>query len=385
MYKAQLSIPEIRIKSAKEVSCSLYAEDKLLSMTIPSPTPLEFNLTTPNTTLVFMLKTPSEITRCTVDLTSELSEETHFDKWFRVEEEKAGSPEKFASFGEFYTEPNAQTPTKPKRAMGTIRVVFTLHERTVPPTKLKKLPAASSSCQRCPALENLVRAQQSDLYTAEGRLRLESNLADLLAGSPFQSNYEYIDVSKLDSKTFIVSFPNVNEITQKDIDHLKLCLISCNEKMKSFEVMQREIDKLRIELQNSYTRRDEMSEQIKTAFATHQDESANHSKQMDKIIAERNKAVENLQKLHTQCKHAESRAETLDFEVAELKRAITANQATRVNVKDMQTECEALKLAYIELEEQRDAIREIHTKSLGEFDNRCKQLQRAVETGNKEK
>lgn len=294
MYKAQLSIPEIRIKSAKEVSCSLYAEDKLLSMTIPSPTPLEFNLSTPNTQLVFMLKTPSEITRCNVDLTAELSEETHFDKWFRVEEEKTQSPQKFASFGEFYTDPSENTPVKPKRAMGTIRVVFTLHERATPKVDLKKLPSASSSCQRCPALENLVRAQQSDLYTAEGRLRLESNLADLLAGSPFQSNYEYIDVSKLDSKTFLVSFPNVNEITQKDIDHLKLCLISCNEKMKSFEVMQREIDKLRVELQNSYTRRDDLGDQLKQGIATNQDSAQTQSKQLDKIMAERNKAVESL-------------------------------------------------------------------------------------------
>ena len=332
-----------------------------------------------------MLKTPSEITRCTVDLTTELSETTQFDKWFRVEEEKAGSPQKFASFGEFYTDANELTPVKPTRAMGTIRVVFNLHERATPKVSMKKLPSGSTSCQRCPALENLVRAQQSDLYTAEGRLRLESNLADLLAGSPFQSNYEYIDVSKLDSKTFLVSFPNVNEITQKDIDHLKLCLISCNEKMKSFEVMQREIDKLRVELQNSYTQRGDLNDQMKRGIATNQDESASQSKQMDKIIAERNKAVDSLQKLHTQLKHAESRAETLEFEVNELKRTLTSNQATRVNVKDMQTECESLKVAYIELEEQRDAIREIHTKSLSEFENRCKTLQRTVEMGNKEK
>lgn len=42
-------------------------------------------------------------------------------------------------------------------------------------------------------------------------------------------------------------------------------------------------------------------------------------------------------------------------------------------------------MAYIELEEQRDAIREIHTKSLGEFEIRCSTLQRQIELGNKEK
>jgi hypothetical protein len=45
-----------------------------------------------------------------------------------------------------------------------------------------------------------------------------------------------------------------------------------------------------------------------------------------------------------------------------------------VNVKDMGTELEALKEAYIELEEQRDAVRDIHTTAIKEFEGRVREL-----------
>ena len=50
---------------------------------------------------------------------------------------------------------------------------------------------------------------------------------------------------------FTVSIPNIREITENDISHLKIALINANEKIKSFDAMQKEIDKLRSELESS--------------------------------------------------------------------------------------------------------------------------------------
>jgi hypothetical protein len=72
MYKVELRVPEVRLKSAKEVSCSIYVEDKLLSLTIPSDVPLEFELQNPNTNLIIVVKSPTEIARCNIDLSAEL-------------------------------------------------------------------------------------------------------------------------------------------------------------------------------------------------------------------------------------------------------------------------------------------------------------------------
>jgi predicted nucleic acid-binding Zn-ribbon protein len=56
-----------------------------------------------------------------------------------------------------------------------------------------------------------------------------------------------------------------------------------------------------------------------------------------------------------------------------------------VNVKDMSTELESLKCAYIDLEEQRDAVREIHAKSVTEFDGRIRDISQQLQASNQDK
>jgi len=60
-----------------------------------------------------------------------------------------------------------------------------------------------------------------------------------------------MDITKCDNRNYTVSIPNIKDITENDISHLKIALINANEKIKSFDIMQKEIDKLRQELESS--------------------------------------------------------------------------------------------------------------------------------------
>ena len=64
-----------------------------------------------------------------------------------------------------------------------------------------------------------------------------SGLVKILEGLPFQPDmYEELSLATIGQEPFNLSLPANKELSSQDVEHIKITLVSLNEKLKAFSI-----------------------------------------------------------------------------------------------------------------------------------------------------
>ena len=284
--------------------------------------------------------------------------EGDFDMWFKVN--AVGSPSK-------------QQPRL--RLAVSLKEVAARRQRTSP-RKRPDLPEGLPACPRCEFLERLTASQQNELQSLAESVAVYKQVAAALEQSE-QGELPATDVEALALELPKVFRNQAGGLSAPDADHVRMVLLGLNEKLKVLQVMQREIQNLRAQLETSQELRRTLEASVLETTEELQTQSAKQSDELSRLAAERQSAVEALRKQLLQFREKCSSEEQLQAQLALTQGQLAKAQAEQGNFIQMKAHLEALKAELKEAELQRQTLRQHLTKSTQDFEQRAKEAQTA--------
>ena len=282
--------------------------------------------------------------------------EGDFDMWFKVNTE--GSPSK-------------QQPRL--RLAVSLKEVAAKRQRTSP-RKRPDLPEGLPSCPRCEFLERLTASQQNELQCLAESVAVYKQVAAALEESE-QGEVPAADVEALALELLKIFRNQSGGLAAQDADHVRMVLLGLNEKLKVLQVLQREVQSLRAQLEESQELRRTLEASITETTEELQSQSYKQSEEQSRLAAERQSAVEALRKQLLQFREKCTSEEQLQAQLALTQGQLAKAQAEQGNFIQMKAHLEALKAELKEAELQRQTLRQHLTRTTQDFEQRAKEAQ----------
>ena len=284
--------------------------------------------------------------------------EGDFDMWFKVNCQ--GSPSKQSSR---------------LRLAVSVREVAARRQRSSP-HKQVELPAGLPACPRCEFLERLTASQQNELQTLAESAAVYKQVAAALEKNE-QSDLPAVEIEALALELPRIFRSQTGGLATPEADHVRMVVLGLNEKLKAFQVLQREVQSLRAQLEASQEQRLTLEKSVRETTAQLEAQSSKQSQELAKLAAERQSAVEALRKQLLQFRDKCSSEEHLQAQLLQTQGQLAKVQAEQGNYIQMKAHLEALKAELKEAEQQRQTLRQHLTRITQDFDQRAREAQAA--------
>lgn len=402
VHQLDLTVHELYFPSLKDQSLSLSLHLSLRDSTFKAQVPFtQFPMDSP---VIFEEERflPSDAVRILIALeTEEMGRadfllrdlfqhtlEGTYEVWLKITEtrqapsqEKERSSEGVTLLKSLYSEGDQLAPRQARMRVSVgIREIakkaIAERDRERPPVKrVVALPEGLAQCSRCEYLERLTASQQNELQSLEESEKSYKQVSMLLEQyseeQPSGRDFPETDELALDLSKTIKG--QTGALTAQEADHLRMVILGLNEKLKTLQVVQREVLKLRGDLQDSHQLRRQLEASVSETTDQLKRQSAKQDELHAHLIQERQAAVESLRLQHLKYREKCQDEDRLMGEIAKLKGTIQKLIAEAANYAQMKAHIEALKSELDESERQRQLLRQQYGKSAQEFEARVKE------------
>lgn len=172
----------------------------------------------------------------------------------------------------------------------------------------------------------------------------------------------------------------VGGLNAQEAEHLRTLVIGLNEKLRSLQLLQREVQNMRAKLQDSFTARRTLQASIETTTKQLKDQADKQDQVHAQLIKDRERAVEGLRRQHMQWKDLCQKEEALESQLALANAELQKHSAEAENFAEMQAHIRRLQAELKLSEQQREQLRTQYLQSLKDFEGRYQELQESIES-----
>jgi chromosome segregation ATPase len=180
--------------------------------------------------------------------------------------------------------------------------------------------------------------------------------------------------------TDAIAKSQVGGLNAQEAEHLRTLVLGLNEKLRSLQLMQMEVQNMRVKLQDSYSARKTLQASIESTTKQLKDQADKQDKVHAQLVKDREEAVDGLRRQHLQWKDLCQREEALESQLELANAELQKNSAEAENFAEMTAHIKRLQSEVKESEQQREAMKAQYLQSLGEFETRYDELQESIDS-----
>mmetsp|Transcript_18728 Transcript_18728/g.33934 ORF Transcript_18728/g.33934 Transcript_18728/m.33934 type:complete len:726 (-) Transcript_18728:19-2196(-) len=236
----------------------------------------------------------------------------------------------------------------------------------------------ATDCPRCAYLEKLTLTQQNELKCIEESEAAFAQIAKYLVADDNDYYARDLALEDLGLDTDALNKSQAGGLNAQEAEHLRTLVVGLNEKLRSLQLLQREVQNMRGKLQDSFNARRVLQASIETTTKQLKEQADKQDQVHAQLIRDREKAVEGLRQQHLQWKDLCQKEEALESQLALANAELQKHSAEAENFAEMQAHISRLQAELKLSEQQREQLRSQYLQSLKEFESRYQELQESI-------
>jgi DNA repair exonuclease SbcCD ATPase subunit len=168
-------------------------------------------------------------------------------------------------------------------------------------------------------------------------------------------------------------------LNAQEAEHLRTLVLGLNEKLRSLQLLQHEVQNMRTKLHDSFTSRRTLQASIETTTKQLRDQADKQDQIHARLVRDREEAVDGLRRQHLQWKELCQQEEALESQLALANAELQKYSAEAENYAQMQAHIKRLQAEMQVSEQQRGQMKTQYLQSLKEFESRYSELQQSID------